>query len=158
MRYAKMSNDQLIEMLFNIVEKKAIEDKFRENKGIALASFSEFIEDFMLNKYGLENVAFGKLQSMVTSLLKHGRKRGLRFKYARVGAAMCGLVNPSKYSPDIGAVIIRIVRSLFPQHDAINEQLRANQKALRRMPSGSGAKGAADPPSGAPAMPTAARS
>ena len=90
MRFAKMSRDNLIDVVFNIFEKKAVDDKFREEKGIELSTFPEFIEDFFLNKYGLESVAFGKLQSLVMSLIKFGRKPGLRFKYARVAAAMCG--------------------------------------------------------------------
>ena len=52
---------------WQILEKKAIDDKFRESKGLELSTLPEFIEDFFLNKYGLENVAFGKLQVSVAS-------------------------------------------------------------------------------------------
>ena len=158
MRFAKMSRDVLIDVVFNIFEKKAVDDKFREEKGIELSTFPEFIEDFFLNKYGLESVAFGKLQSLVMSLIKFGRKPGLRFKYARVGAAMCGLINPARYSPDLSTIVIRLMRSIYPQHESITEQFRLNHKALRHHERPAKLQAEASAPDRGAMIPTAARS
>ena len=158
MRFAKMSRDNLIDVVFNIFEKKAVDDKFREEKGIELSTFPEFIEDFFLNKYGLESVAFGKLQSLVMSLIKFGRKPGLRFKYARVAAAMCGLVNSTRYSPDLSRIVIRLMRSIYPQHESITEQFRLNHKALRHHERPAKPKAEASAAERGALIPTAARS
>lgn len=130
LKMAPMPPKSMRKTIDAIYEAKAKADKIDDGNSHPRAAFPEFIEEFLIDKYGLKSLADKHLSKIVASVRKYSEPTDKHYdKRIALFGVVSGAKEPSAFQEADGDFVIDTLAKLYPL-DQISEMLDRKESAV----------------------------